>query len=229
MRIQSKTRSARNTEVDRTYAITARLSVCLTEIPRRRQFPTCACCGDGNYWHVTWPTGVLLARYLAAPARQRTVAGKQVLVIGCGAGLEAIVLAKLGAVVSVLDHIPAALELVQQNCARNQLAPFTAHTCCWRDGRALRRLPLYEMVIGSDVLYDAMAARGVHRLLRHVLPPQGTALIADPLRTDARGVDTFLALMTGAGFARTARWMHATVYGTQRRSRVYRFTPPAGA
>ena len=229
MRTQSKTRSSGNTEVVRTYAITARLSVRLTEIPRRRQFPTCACCGDGNYWHVTWPTGVLLARYLAEPACQRTVVGKQVLVIGCGAGLEAIVLAKLGAVVSVLDHIPAALELVQQNCVRNQLAPFTAHTCCWRDVRTLRRLPLYEIVIGSDVLYDATAARGVHRLLRHVLPTQGTALIADPLRTDARGVDTFLALMTDAGFTRTARWMHATIYGTQRRSRVYRLTLSAVA
>jgi predicted nicotinamide N-methyase len=218
-------RSSVNTEVIRTYTITEQLSVRLTEIPRRRQFPTCACCGDGNYWHVTWPTGVLLAQYLAAPARQRTVTGKQVLVIGCGAGLEAVILAKLGAVVSVLDHIPAALELVQQNCLRNQLAPLTTHMCCWRDVHALRRLPQYEMVIGSDILYDVTAARGVHRLLRHVLPTPGTALIADPLRADARGVDTFLALMTGAGFARTARWMHAAVYGTQRRIRVYRFTP----
>jgi len=223
------TRIRNNTEVVRTYQLTEQLSVDLTEIPRRGQFPTCAFCGDGNYWHVTWPTSVALARYLAAPARTRTVSGKQVLVIGCGAGLEAIVLAKLGAVVSVLDHIPAALQLVAHNCVRNQLDPITLHTCCWRDVRALRRLPAYEIVIGSDVLYDAMAARGVHRVLRHVLLAQGRAFIADPLRTDSRGVDTFLALMTGAGFSLTSRWMHSAVYGKHRRIQVYTLTPPATA
>lgn len=221
------TRTRNDTEVVRTYQITEQLSVDLTEIPRRVQFPTCPYCGDGNYWHVTWPTGVALARYLAAPTRQRTVAGKQVLVIGCGAGLEAIVLAKLGAVVSVLDHIPAALQLVARNCVRNQVEPVTLHTCCWREARALRRLPTYDLVIGSDVLYDPVAARGVHRVLQRVLPAQGRALIADPRRADSRGVTTFLALMTGAGFSLTSRGMHSAVYGKQRRIQVYTLTAPA--
>ena len=225
----SMTRLHNETEVIRTYQITEQLAVDLREIPRRGQFPTCPCCGDGNYWHVTWPTSVALARYLAAPAHKHTVMGKQVLVIGCGAGLEALVLAKLGAVVSVLDHIPAALELVAHNCVRNQLAPLTLHPCCWRDTRALRRLPPYELVIGSDVLYDATAARGVQRVLRHVLPAQGRAFIADPLRVDSRGVDTFLALMTGAGFVLTSQWLRSVVYGTPRRIRVSTLTAPATA
>jgi hypothetical protein len=53
MHTQSMKRRSGNTEVIRTYTIAEQLSVRLTEIPRRRQFPTCACCGDGNYWHVT--------------------------------------------------------------------------------------------------------------------------------------------------------------------------------
>ena len=48
------------TEVVRTYEIIPQLSVRLVEIPRRSQFPRCAFCGTGNYWHVTWPTAMAL-------------------------------------------------------------------------------------------------------------------------------------------------------------------------
>lgn len=215
------------TEVVRTYEIAAQLSIRLVEIPRRSQFPRCLSCGEGNYWHVTWPTAVLLARCLATPARQRTLAGKQVLVIGCGAGLEAMVLAKLGAVVSVLDHIPAALDLVARNCALNQLAPVTTHACCWQDAHALRRLPAYEVVIGSDVLYDTMAARGVARLLTAAVQSKGTAIVADPVRTVSDGPDTFLRLMTQQGFQLTSRWIRAVAYARNRRAKVYTLTAPA--
>ncbi len=84
-------------EVVRTYEITDQLSVRLTEITRRAQFPACPSCGEGDCWHVTWPTSVLLSRHVAAPCRARTLADKRVLVIGGGTGLEAIALAKLGA------------------------------------------------------------------------------------------------------------------------------------
>jgi len=215
------TRRRNETKVERTYQITAQLAVTLTEIPRRVEFPTCPYCGDGDYWHVTWPTSVALARYLAAPARRDTLAGKQVLVIGCGTGLEAIVLAKLGAVVSVLDHIPAALALVVQNCGRNQLQPVTLHPCCWRDARALRRLPAYELVIGSDVLYDPMAARGVTRLLTTVLKPGGTAFIADPLRSFRTGAETFVRLMTATGWQLTSQWLRRSAPARTSRTTLY--------
>jgi predicted nicotinamide N-methyase len=215
------------TEVIRTYEITPQLSVRLTELPRRSQFPRCSFCGTGNYWHVTWPTAVVLARYLAAPLRRRTLVGKQVLIIGCGAGLEAMVLAKLGAVVSVLDHIPAALELVARNCALNQLAPVTTHACCWRDARALRRLPAYEVVVGSDVLYDTLAAHGVARVLNTAVQANGTAIVADPGRSFSEGPDTFLRLMTQRGFQLTSRWAKAFSYARNQRAKVYILTPPA--
>lgn len=215
------------TEVVRTYEITPQLSVRLVEVPRRSQFPRCAFCGTGNYWHVTWPTAVVLARYLAAPLRQRTLAGRQVLVIGCGAGLEALVLAKLGAVVSVLDHIPAALDLVARNCALNQLAPVTTHACCWRDAHALRRLPAYEVVIGSDVLYDTMAAHGVARVLTTAVQSKGMAIVADPVRPFSDGPDTFIRLMTQQGFQFTSRWVRAFAYARTRRAKVYTLTAPA--
>lgn len=218
------TRIRNDTMVIRTYQITDQLSVELTEMSRRAQFPICPCCGDGNYWHVTWPTGVALARYLAAPTRQRTVAGKHVLVIGCGVGLEAIVLAKLGALVSVLDHIPAALQLVAHNCVQNQVEPVTLHACCWRDRRALRRLPASELVIGSDVLYDPVAARGVARLLTTVLQPGGNALIADPVRSFRTGAETFERLVRTAGLRLTSPWLRRAASTRDNGTKLYRLT-----
>jgi predicted nicotinamide N-methyase len=215
------------TEVVRTYEIPPQLSVRLVEIPRRSHFPRCSSCGDGNYWHVTWPTAVLLAHYLATPARRRILAGRRVLVIGCGAGLEAIVLAKLGAVVSVLDHIPAALDLVARNCVLNQLDSVTTHVCCWQDEHALRHLPAYEVVIGSDILYDAIAAHGVARLLTATVQPKGTATVADPVRTFSDGPDTFVRLMTQQGFQLTSRWVRAFAFARNRRAKVYTLTAPA--
>ena len=59
-------------EVVHTYEITEQLAVRLTEITRRAHCPVCPSCGEGDYWHVTWPTSVLLSRHVATPARART-------------------------------------------------------------------------------------------------------------------------------------------------------------
>src|SRR5258708_8615433 len=93
-------------EVGRTYEITQQLSVRLTEMTRRTQFPACSSCGEGDYWHVTWPTSVLLSRHMAAPSCARTLVDKRVLVIGGGTGLEATTPPKLGPVLPVVDHLP---------------------------------------------------------------------------------------------------------------------------
>ena len=55
---------------------------------------------------------VVLARYLAAPLRQLTLAGRRVLILGCGAGLEALVLAKLGAVVAYGNFLTVAVNFI---------------------------------------------------------------------------------------------------------------------
>ena len=213
-------------EVVRTYEITDQLSVHLTEMTRRAHCPACPSCGEGDYWYVTWPTSVLLARHVAAPSRARTLVDKRVLVIGSGTGLEAITLAKLGAVVSVLDHIPAALELVARNCRLNAVDQMTQYCCCWQDIRAVRRVPTHEVVIGSDVLYDAAMARGVQRVLTTVLPPHGRALVADPVRAFRTGTATFLRRMTHAGFRLRSRWITSSVYARESRAKVYTLTLP---
>jgi hypothetical protein len=160
----------------------------------------------------------MLARSLAPSARTWTLARKQLLVIGCGAGLEALVLATRGAVGSVRAHIPAARELVARNGEVPQLDPVTPPGCCGHDARARRRLPTSVVVIGSDVWYDVVAARGVTRLLTTGLRPQGTALVAEPRRSCGTGAETFVYLMTTAGFPLTSQWISASASARDRRA-----------
>jgi hypothetical protein len=82
----------------------------------RPDFPHCRTYGASEFWHIAWPSGLALARYLATTFGAARVQGRRVLVLGRGVGLESIVLGKLGAEAWALDHVPAALRLVQRNC-----------------------------------------------------------------------------------------------------------------
>jgi predicted nicotinamide N-methyase len=124
------------------------------------------------------------------------VRGRRALVLGCGVGLESVVLAKLGAEVWALDHVPAALWLVRRNCRLNGLAPVHTRWWCWRDTTTRRRLGSFELVIGSDILYEPAGAEAIAAVLQTTLMPQGVALFADPGR---EGVGEF--------FRRQLRWL----------------------
>jgi predicted nicotinamide N-methyase len=181
-----------------TYPVTAQLAVHLTELCAwRPDFPRCQTCGASEFWHIAWPSGLALARYLATTFGAARVQGRRVLVLGCGVGLESVVLGKLGAEVWALDHVPAALRLVQRNCQLNGLAPVHTLCRCWRAPSQLRRLGSYELLIGSDILYEPAEAEAMAAVLQTALTPQGVALFADPGR---EGVREFFRRVATGGF-----------------------------
>src|SRR4051812_32177901 len=63
------------------------------------------------YWAELWPSGVELARAVAAC----DVAGLRVLELGCGLGLPSLVAATLGAQVLATDWAEDALALLREN------------------------------------------------------------------------------------------------------------------
>src|SRR3954452_21142023 len=67
------------------------------------------------YWAELWPSGVALARAIAA----RALKGARVLELGCGLGLPSIAAALGGGRVLATDLSPPALDLLADNAERN--------------------------------------------------------------------------------------------------------------
>jgi predicted nicotinamide N-methyase len=67
------------------------------------------------YWAELWPSGVALARRVAA----RALTGARVLELGCGLGLPSLAAAQAGGRVLATDWSPQAIELLRDNAERN--------------------------------------------------------------------------------------------------------------
>jgi predicted nicotinamide N-methyase len=134
------------------------------------------------YWAELWPSALALARALAG----RALHGARTLELGCGLGLASIAAALAGGRVLATDWSPAAVAMAAENARRNDVRLETL-VCSWTDpGPLVARAP-WDLVLASDVLYEA---RNVDLLL-DLLPRLGTDVwVADPGRPPA---ERFLA------------------------------------
>lgn len=131
------------------------------------------------YWADLWPSALILAEHLAA----RDGRGKSVLELGCGIGLVAFAAAHAGFAVTATDYYDDALAFTSVNVARNGRSPLTVRMIDWR---ALPDdLGRFDLVVASDVLYEARYPGLIASVLAQTLAPGGTALIADPGRVAA--------------------------------------------
>ncbi|MBS2014067.1 MAG: methyltransferase domain-containing protein [Deltaproteobacteria bacterium] len=126
------------------------------------------------YGIVLWPAAIALAHELAT----RALEGKRVLELGAGIGLPGVVAATRGANVVQTDHQEIALHVCKRNAERNSVVieHRSADWTAWTDRE------VYDLVLGSDVLYGT----AMHPHLRHIfetnVAPGGTVLVSDPLR-----------------------------------------------
>jgi predicted nicotinamide N-methyase len=136
------------------------------------------------YGLLLWASAVGLARRVARePA---LVAGKRVLEMGAGVGLSGIVAASAGAVEVVqTDYQPAALALCAHNAAENGVTDgVTRALADWRRFPADLGQP-FDVVLGSDVLYERTLHADLLALLPTLVAPGGLLLVSDPQRPQA--------------------------------------------
>jgi 2-polyprenyl-3-methyl-5-hydroxy-6-metoxy-1,4-benzoquinol methylase len=205
-------------ETIRKYKITNELSIQLIEIPKISNFPKCVYCGEGECWNVSCETGLALSRYLAREFIDGRLNGLQALDLGCGVGLSGLVLAKLGATVSFLDHIPDALQVVHRNCMLNGVKSIETICCCWRNSKRLKKIGKYDILIGSDVLYNESTMFWIISFLTTNLKRNGIAIFADPMRY---GVMAFFRLLAKSSFQFQWHWIDSKLVPGNDRVRVY--------
>jgi predicted nicotinamide N-methyase len=128
------------------------------------------------YWAELWPSAVALASAVAA----RGVRGLRVLELGCGLGLPSVVAAVEGAWrVLATDWSREALNFAARNAELNR-AQVDTELVDWREPRDLGA---WDLVLGSDLLYEE---RNVEPLLALLPRLTREVLLAEPGRPYAQ-------------------------------------------
>jgi len=131
------------------------------------------------YWAELWPSGLALARAVAALDLQSA----RVLELGAGLGLPSLAAALGGADVLATDWAEDAVELLRANAERNGIA-LCAAVVRWDAPEPLLGDAPWTLVVGADLLYER---RNADQLLELLPRLGGDVLLADPGRPFARG------------------------------------------
>jgi predicted nicotinamide N-methyase len=149
------------------------------------------------WWGLT-TSALALAEDLIA----RDLRGLRVLELGCGLGLAGIAAGRAGAAVTLSDLSEDALAYAGANAAANGLprARCATRSLDWVAPPADLQGG-YELVIGSELLYDYTSHGPLLRLLPRLLAPGGRVLLVDRPRLV---VDRFLGRLRDRGFRGSA-------------------------
>lgn len=142
------------------------------------------------YWADVWPSSVILARHVA----MLDAAGKTMLELGSGAGLVATAAALAGFQVTVSDYYEDSLRFSRANVQRHAHLDPPAQLLDWR--HLPPSLPRYDVVVGSDVLYEKPYGALVAETIARTLKGDGRAYITDPGRI---ATNDFIAETTARG------------------------------
>jgi predicted nicotinamide N-methyase len=129
------------------------------------------------YWAELWPSALALARAVAG----RALRGARTLELGCGLGLPSIAAALAGGRVLATDWSAEAVAMAAENAARNDVSIETL-VCSWTAPEPLIERAPWDLILASDVLYEARNAD----VLLDLLPRLGAEVwLADPGRPPA--------------------------------------------
>ena len=129
------------------------------------------------YWAELWPSALALARAISG----RALRGARTLELGCGLGLPSIAAALAGGRVLATDWSPEAIAITRRNAERNG-AHLDTLVCSWTDPAPLLQESPWDLVLASDVLYEARNADALLELLPRLAGPATEIVIADPGR-----------------------------------------------
>ena len=149
-----------------------------------------------------WPSGAHLAARMATHVLQP---GQRILEVGCGLALASLVGHRRGADVTASDCHPLAAEFLRVNLQLNGLPPMRYRHGEWdgtlEGGAVHEAVSLrYELIIGSDVLYDRNACSALAGFIgRHASESEVSEVwIVDPERGNR---PAFTRRMTALGYA----------------------------
>ncbi|KGI77501.1 class I SAM-dependent methyltransferase [Oleiagrimonas soli] len=133
-----------------------------------------------------WPAGRVLADHMCA----FEIDGKRILELGCGLGLSSLVLSRRGADITASDYHPLAAEFLDINSRGNRLPDIAFHALDWPVPAP--ELGLFDVIIGSDILYEAQHVPQLAEVLARHAKPCAEIVITDPGRGNANRLSRML-------------------------------------
>ncbi|WP_028455673.1 class I SAM-dependent methyltransferase [Chitinilyticum litopenaei] len=141
-----------------------------------------------------WPS----AQKLADLMQTWHIDGRRVLEIGCGLALASLVIQRREGNITASDCHPLTESFLRANLLLNDLPPLPYHTGNW--GRDNPGLGEFDLIIGSDVLYERSHPEQLAGFIALHAAPACEVLIVDPNRSNR---NAFHRVMAGLGFAHT--------------------------
>ena len=123
-----------------------------------------------------WPSGRVLAEAMSC----FEVAGKRILEVGCGLGLSSLVLQRRQADITASDQHPLAKMFLARNSKLNGLPEVRYRDLHW--GIPDEKLGRFDLLIGSDILYERDHIELLATLLERHARPEAEIIITDPGR-----------------------------------------------
>lgn len=140
---------------------------------------------------MVWPASIMLAELMMDFDFQ----DYRILEIGCGMAIPSLVLHSRGANITASDYHPLAQTFLELNLSNNALPKMRYAHLDWQVDD--EQPESYDVIIGSDVLYDpSHPGQLVHFLVRH-LKENGQVVLTDPDREHYRKLNR---LMQDRGF-----------------------------
>jgi predicted nicotinamide N-methyase len=133
------------------------------------------------YWGDLWPSGLGLARHLLETDALRGL--QRVHEIGCGIALPGIVSGFAVPEVILSDYLEDALQLARHNWALNHTQMVRTAQLDWREPDPLLAA---DLLLASDVAYEARSFGPLVKAFRTLCRPGGRILLAEPGRDRAR-------------------------------------------
>ena len=127
---------------------------------------------DLPYWAKVWDSSLLLAYFLG---RQPVVLGRRMLEIGAGLGIVGIYAALCGHQVTITDVNEDALQFARANVLLNHVQHVEVNKLDWNDSTFEET---YDVIVGSEIVYDRESYPALVEFLRRSLAPGGIIFLA---------------------------------------------------
>lgn len=123
-----------------------------------------------------WPSGRVLAHAMLS----FELKGRRILEVGCGLAFASLVVHRRGGDITASDCHPLAAAFLLENLRLNDLPQMKYQPGHWSRGNA--GLGLFDLIIGSDLLYDRDQPEALSQFIDRHSAPAVEVLIADPDR-----------------------------------------------